>query len=358
MSTGPSSILRPQDPPGARDNGVGVQSAEHGSADSRELPLRERLHEVARDRAACAREIVQESSRILRDWLLERPEERGRDGADLEAQLAPWVEEQGWRGPCALWLDSLRLAWRVAEEDVEGSAGEALALETMAWIEELGPESDVERRLPSRASLAGWAAADFGRGECVLITSWSESVVLALEAAWKLGRRPEVLIGEGLPGLDGRRMARRLARAGIPVTMVYDTALLSSVPRADRLWLSTEAVGAGAFLARRGTRILLEECSRREVPARVLATSDKLMPGGALRLPAWCDRESWLLWEDAPEGVRLESQCFEPVPLELVEGFLTEIGLEATSALHLRALRVEAAPPCGAESTVLAANTP
>lgn len=357
MSAGHSSLLRSQDQSGARDETVRGQTAEHVSAPSQDPSLRERLHEVSRDRASSAREIVQESSRILRDWLLERPDERGRDGAALEAQLAPWVEEQAWRGPCALWLDSLRLAWKAAKH-VEGSPGEALALETIAWIEETGPGAGADRRLPSRASLAGWAAADFGRGECVLITSWSESVVLALEAAWRLGRRPEVLIGEGLPGLDGRRMARRLARAGISVTMVYDTALLASVPRADRLWLSTEAVGAGAFLARRGTRTLLEECSRREVPTRVLATSDKLLPGGALRLPAWCDRESWLLWEDAPEGVRLESQCFEPVPFELVGGFVTEIGLEAASALHLRALRVEPAPPCGPRSTILAANTP
>jgi len=284
------------------------------------------------------------------------------NGSELEAELGPWIEEQAWRGPCALWLDSARLAWASAaersEEGGHGSPHELLVEEASAWCGEEEAESGADRRLPSRAALASFAAADLGRGEVILVTAWSETVALALEAAWRLGRRPEVLLGEGMPGVDGRRMARRLSRAGIPVTMSYDAALLDLVPRADRVWLSTEAIGAGAFLGRRGTRSLLEECSRREVPAKILATSDKLVPGGELRLPAWGERDTWLLWEDAPEGVRLESQCFERVPLDLAGGLLTEIGFETPSALHLRALRVEAAPPCGTRIPVSSAHTP
>jgi Initiation factor 2 subunit family len=306
--------------------------------------LRSRLAEVARDRAASARQVVQETSGILEQWLLELPGESPLCGAELELELAEWAEEQAWRGPCARWLDSCRLAWWEAD----GSGRPALR----ALVEEVAIWRGEEARFPSRDSLAALAAGELDRGEVVLVTAWSETVALAVESAWRLGKRPEVLLGEGLPGLDGRRMARRLARAGVSVTMAYDAALPSLVPRADRLWLSTEAIGAGAFLARCGTRNLLEECSRRDVPAAILATSDKLVPGGDLRLPAWCERETWPLWEDAPEGVRLESQCFESVPLELAGIFLTEVGTETASALHLRALRVEAAPPCGAPSSM------
>lgn len=330
--------------------------------DPQDSSLRGRLDEVALDRASPARQVVQETSGILRRWLHELPPGSRLNGSDLEAELAPWVEAQAWRGPCALWLDSARLAWASATERPEGgsdgSPRDSLLLEATAWCEERDAGPGVDPRLPSRAALASLAAADLGRGEVILVTAWSETVALALEAAWRLGRRPQVVIGEGMPGMDGRRMARRLSRAGIPVTMTYDAALLDLVPRADRVWLSTEAIGAGAFLARRGTSSLLEECSRRDVPARILATSDKLVPGGELRLPAWGERDTWLLWEDAPEGVRLESQCFECVPLDLAGGLMTEIGLETPSALHLRALRVEAAPPCGVLRPMQSANTP
>ncbi|MFN0007450.1 MAG: hypothetical protein ACKVXR_06035 [Planctomycetota bacterium] len=338
-----------------------MPSGPHPFTDPQGSSLRSRLEEVALDRAAPARQIVQETAGILRGWLLELPPETPLGGSELEEELGPWIEDQAWRGPCALWLDSARRAWASPEEQPEGgargSARDSLVREAGAWCEERDTGPGVDRRLPSRAALASRAAADLGRGEVILVTAWSETVTLALEAAWRLGRRPEAVLVEGMPGMDGRRMARRLSRAGIPVTMTYDAALLDLVPRADRVWLSTEAIGAGAFLARRGTRCLLEECSRRDVPTRILATSDKLVPGGELRLPAWGDRDPWLLWEDAPEGVRLESQCFERVPLDLAGGLLTEMGFEKPSALHLRALRVDAAPPCGARRPLQSART-
>lgn len=335
------------------------------------LGLVERLEAIAQDRAAPAARVVQETASVLRGWIRDRPSGSVLDGRELERELAAWADEQGWRGPCALWLDSLRCAWTAAASRDSGSAGELaleeLALEMDCWLR--SDERDAQdwngeplapgRRLPSRRDLAEHAANDVEVGESVLVTSWSDTVALSLEAAWRTGRRPEVFVGEGSPDLDGRRMARRLARGGIRVTMVYDAAVAGLAPRVDRVWLATEAIGAGTFLARKGTRILLEECARRDVPARVLATSDKLVPGGALRLPAWGERERWRLWEDAPEGVGLESQVFEIVPIELLElvgGFVSEVGRETAAALHLRSLRVETAPPCGTGSTVARAR--
>jgi hypothetical protein len=333
--------------------------------------LAQRLDAVAHDRAAPAVRVVQETASVLRGWIRDRPSGSVLDGQGLERELACWSEEQGWRGPCALWLDGLRRTWSAAAAKDPARGGklalEELALEMDWWLR--GDERDAQvwngeplapgRRLPSRRDLADRAASDVGAGESVLVTSWSETVALSLEAAWRAGRRPEVFVGEGSPDLDGRRMARRLARGGIRVTMVYDATLAALVPRVDRVWLATEAIGAGTFLARRGTGILLEECARRDVPALVLATSDKLVPGGGLRLPAWCERERWRLWEDAPEGVSLESQSFETVPIELLElvgRFVSEAGRESAAALHLRSLRVETAPPCGTGTTVARAR--
>ena len=126
---------------------------------------------------------------------------------------------------------------------------------------------------------------------------------------------------------------------GVRLTLVYDAALPGLLGRADRVWLGTEAIGAQAFLAAVGTRLLLQEAERLEVRSAVLATSDKLMPRGALAPPAWGARDGWLLWEDAPEGVRLESQPYEPVALDLPEFFITEHGAGSATDLALRALR-------------------
>ena len=340
------------------------------------MSLEQRLGTVSTDRAGSAAQVVLEAAREVRGWLAGRAEEEVR-GPAFERGLAEFESSQGWRGPCALWLDSLRRTVALAAESGR-SARDLLEKELGAWMvdDERGNDEELServiretaqvdpvhrpvhwngeplasgRRFPSRGALARRAAGgDLAAGETILVTSCSETVALALETAWRMGKDPAVLMPEGLPDLDGRRMARRLSRAGIAVTLVYDSALLSLVPRVDRVWLSTEAVGAGAFLARTGTRSLIEECARRDVPVRVLATSDKLVPGGRLELPGWAAREGWRIWEDAPESVRLESQFYEIVPtalLELVGGFLTEIGPEAVAAMHVRALRIEPARP-------------
>ena len=337
--------------------------------------LQELLSPVVADRVSSAAKVVHKTSKTVRDWLAGRPEEEVA-GSTLEAALEGFSADQGWRGPCSLWLDSLRRTLsfaarirRPARDVLEGELGNWLFDRERGYDEELSeraarehatrdePAWDGEplspgRRLPSRWDLARAAAVEIDPDDTVLVTAWSETVALALEAAWRAGRRPKVLLPEGAPDLDGRRMARRLTRSGVATTLVYDSAVPSLVPRVDQVWLSTEAIGAGAFVARRGTQTLLEECSRRDVRVRVLATSDKLVPGGALRLPEWAEREGWRLWEDAPDGVRLESQFYEIVPtalLELVGGFVTEVGPEAVAAMHVRALRIEETPPvCGA----------
>ena len=357
-----------------------------GSSSAHPEGLPEALAEVAADRAASAARIVHEASGILRKWLAGRSDPDVA-GSAMETFLARFVADQGWRGPVAVWIDSVRRTLAFADRDGR-SARDVLEEELGHWL--LDPDRGFDgeiseraarenagrdpasatpwngepltsgRRLPSRSELAHKAAAALDSGESVLVTAWSETVALALETAWRIGKSPSVVLPEAAPELDGRRMARRLSRAGIAATLVYDAAVPSIVPRVDRVWLSTEAIGAGAFLARLGTRSLIEECVRRHVPASVLATSDKLVPGGLLRLPAWAGLEGWRLWEDAPEGVRLEPQFHEAVPtelLELVGGFHTEIGAETAAAMHVRALRVEAQPPANAEPSRSAVST-
>ena len=189
-----------------------------------------------------------------------------------------------------------------------------------------------------------------GEGETILVPDGSETVTAALIQATANGASPTALLGEGGPDLSGRRAARELARAGVRVRLVYDAAMPSRVSGADRVWLGTEAIGAQGFLARVGSRTVLEEARRLEVSSTVLATTDKLTPGGELAPPIWGDRDDWLLWEDPPEGVRVEAQPFESIALASVDGFHTERGLEAPAALALRALATDdRLPPSGPE---------
>ncbi len=323
-----------------------------GTATAAEMPLLERLQPLLRDRASSAETVVREASRELVEGLARGDEPRDWEGAQelVHSGLTPLDEAHGWRGPVAGWLAALRelmARGRAGHYGFAGSPREALAEELGLWLggEGAGEEAwsgeplAAGRRLPDRRACAATLIGELVRGEVILVQGWSDTVALAIEEAQGRGLAPEVVLSEGSPDLSGRRMARRLIDAGVRVRMVYDAALADQVARADRVWFGTEAIGAGVLLARVGGRVLLTEARRLEVPSAVLATSDKLVPRGELSPPRWCADASWLLWERAPQGVRLESQAFESVPTDLPDLFATEHGRLSAAELSVRALR-------------------
>jgi hypothetical protein len=297
------------------------------------LTLRERLSELAADRAAGASELVLETCAVLRAWVHERPlgwtwSEAARDlGEGLEA----WSAEQGWRGAAA----RLSAALEAARELAPHGPREVLSEELGLWL--AGDEAhgrwsgrplDPGRRLPDRAHreraarhavLRGGSADGLERGETLLALGATETVALALEHAHDEGRDPRVLTGQGGPCVDGLRLARRLCEAGVAVTVTWDAALPARVEDVDRIWLGTEASDGRRFLAPVGTEALLRRARELGVAAELLLEEDQRLPAGApLRTPAWGERDEWLLWDGAPEGVELCSQAFAAVPLELV----------------------------------------
>jgi len=315
--------------------------------------LEETLAPVARDHASSAAELVLEASASVVRWLQESGDEQGWEElrSELDRELATLTDSHGWRGTFACWFDALdrTLAAGLAGE-FHAPAREVLAEELGLWLGGQGAGTDEwdgeplasGRRLPDRARCVEALLTDLERGEVIAVHGWSETVQMALEEVQGRGLAPEIVLSEGGPDLGGRRMARQLAHSGAKVRLVYDTALFGVLQRADRVWLGTEAIGAEAFLARVGTRVLVEEAARLGVPCSILATSDKLMPAGELLTPNWCEQATWLLWEHAPEGVRLDSQAFEAVPLDIPDHFATEHGLLNAAELSLRSLRTGA----------------
>ncbi|MEO2162166.1 MAG: hypothetical protein ABGY29_06520 [bacterium] len=333
--------------------------------------LRRALARVCEDRAAAGAELVREAAGVLLDWLAVLPDRNGaaRDakqtrteqtdewealGEALELGMGDLREEQGWRGTVASWLytiDQLMEGGRCGQylaQDGTTSVQEFLAEEMGLWLGGAGAGEApwngaplaAGRRLPDRGQCAQQLLVELDRGEVICVHGYSDTVALALEAAGQGGLAPEVIVSEGGPDLGGRRLARRLNKAGLHVRYVYDSALHIWATRADRIWLGTEAVGAEAFLGLMGCAHLCEQARLQGVPVAVLASSDKLLPSGwPLAAPAWGQSSAWQLWGDAPEGVRVESQPYELVSADLPNVFVSESGPSTAADYSLRFLR-------------------
>jgi translation initiation factor 2B subunit (eIF-2B alpha/beta/delta family) len=180
--------------------------------------------------------------------------------------------------------------------------------EAMAGLEEAAGQAAVR------------AAAHLPAG--VVVTYSRSSTVLAT----LLARRPQrVLLSEGRPGLEGVALARELAAAGIPVTLVTDAQLPGAVAEAQAVAVGADALlPDGSFLNKVGTLPLALAARRARVPFYVVAETWKTLPPGVVPPLEEGDPA-----EVAPslEGVEARNRLFELTPARLVTAYLTEEGV-------------------------------
>ncbi len=307
--------------------------------------LSKRLSAVAQDEAADAQDVVRETAEIIRRWIKDRPHSWEKDpqaaGEGLEAGMAEWVARQGWRGCCANFTQALRVAFAASEG--KGLRAE-LAEELGSWA---SADTEYGGPLPSPKGLTPHVLKTLQRGEEILIHGRSEAILEATTRAQQAGLFPRVTLALSACDQAGKRTARQLSSQGVAVRLVWDAALIACLASADHIWLATEGIGPGAFISRIGANSLVAEANRLEIPVSVLCTTDAVLPGGEIALPAWGDDEKWQLWSQGPEGVKIEAQPYQIIDARGVARWITEEGLQDLGDLCVRHQQLGAAPLCG-----------
>jgi methylthioribose-1-phosphate isomerase len=158
-----------------------------------------------------------------------------------------------------------------------------------------------------------------------------------LREAWRSGRLSEVLVGETRPWLQGARLtAWELAREGIPVTVLTDSAMAAEMQRRQPAWL---VVGADRIAANGDTAnkigtyalaVAAHHHGARMMVAAPVSTLDLATPDGSgIALE---ERDGRELWEaigsgPPPAGVTLRNPVFDVTPAALIDVIVTERGL-------------------------------
>jgi translation initiation factor 2B subunit (eIF-2B alpha/beta/delta family) len=183
--------------------------------------------------------------------------------------------------------------------------------------------------------IAQVAAADYfpadGSGPLRLVTiSFSRTVVMALERI-AATRELRVSCSESRPALEGRRLASRLAAAGVAVTYFSDAAIGQALGAADAVVVGADAVAPEWFLNKIGTCMLAAAAGQQGVPVHVMATRDKFVSHavGSRRIAR--EGAAAEIWESAPAGVVVRNPYFESIPLELVASLITDTGVLGAS---------------------------
>lgn len=171
-------------------------------------------------------------------------------------------------------------------------------------------------------------------GGRVLTVSASSTVRAALLEAAKR-RAFDVLCLEGRPNCEGRRLAAALADAGVSVTVAVDAAVAALIRGCDLVLVGADSIGDLGVVNKIGTRPAAWAARSAGVPIYALADTSKLLPTGYTHSIDGA-RPRTEVWPGAPVDIRLWNQYFEPTPLSLFSGIVTELGLRSPEELEQR----------------------
>ena len=167
-------------------------------------------------------------------------------------------------------------------------------------------------------------------GDIVMTICHSTNVTHALIYAWNHGKRFEVYNLETRPLFQGRKTARELGKAGIPVTTFVDSAMGVAISKEQGTKHVTKVfVGADALMKKGvankiGSEVLAQIAKNEKVPFYIVADSWKYSPK-AVKLEM---RDFHEVWEKMPAKfhIKVKNPAFELIHKKWITGIFTELG--------------------------------
>jgi translation initiation factor 2B subunit (eIF-2B alpha/beta/delta family) len=174
------------------------------------------------------------------------------------------------------------------------------------------------------------ASERFAPGERLMTISYSGTVAAALRAA--AGKLAGLVVCEGRPLLEGRRLAAELAAAGLPVTLITEAQAFLFMRHTDRLVLGADAVlPDGSIRNKAGSALLALAATELGKPVTVVADSWKRVPPGSPAETACEENSPAEVWDAAPHNVSLANLYFEVIPRRWIAELIDENRIETMS---------------------------
>lgn len=128
----------------------------------------------------------------------------------------------------------------------------------------------------SRATIASLVDRFISDGKVILTHGFSRVVQTVLVTAAQAGKNFSVLVTEGRPNCDGYHAAAELLKAGIPVTLILDSAMAYAMDQADLVLVGAEGVAeSGGIINKIGTYQMALCATQMKKPVYVAAESYK-----------------------------------------------------------------------------------
>jgi len=217
---------------------------------------------------------------------------------------------------------------RVTKLHKEGQGADALKEMTVKASKDFKKSS-----LEAVKRISDFGAKRIRNGDLIMTHCNSSVAISILTEAKRQGREFKVLATETRPRFQGRLTAKAIAAAGIPVTLIVDSAARYFMPKVDKVMVGSDVVTSnGAVVNKIGTAQIALAAKEARVRVYVGAETYKFSPSTVLG-------ELVEIEERSPEevvpkqalagmaGVRIANPAFDVTPAELIDAIITERGI-------------------------------
>ena len=180
----------------------------------------------------------------------------------------------------------------------------------------------------SKEKIAKIGAKMIKKNSVVFTHCHSSTVMGILKEAWKK-KKFEVIHTESRPRYQGHITAKELTKAGIPTTMVVDSAISTYIKEADMAIVGADVITAESSLINKiGTLYLALASKRVGIPffsATVLTKFDPETVYGKVEEIEMRNPEE--VWKNPPKKLKILNPAFDITSRELIHSYITEEGL-------------------------------
>ncbi len=194
----------------------------------------------------------------------------------------------------------------------------------------------------SQESIAELGAKEIPKGAAVLTHCHSSTVTAILKKAHKMGKGISAICCETRPLYQGRITAKELASAGIPTTLIIDSAARTFMRDADLALVGADAItSSGELVNKIGTSMVAFLAYEEEIKFYSAAELYKFDP-----LTLWgkvepIEERAASEVADAREfpKVKIRNPAFDLTPAKHITAYITEHGVVAPGSLFALATR-------------------
>lgn len=248
-------------------------------------------------------------------------------GDDLEALL---LEIDAAKGKILASRPTAVSLWNGVQAALRGVT-EASSVEEVKELVSRNSERFIERSNRALEVIGRIGARRIRDGDTVLTHCNSQAALSVILTAYREGKAVEVIATESRPWRQGLLTVRQLADAGVPVTMIVDSAVRAVMRDVDVVVVGADTItSSGTVINKIGTSQIALAAHEARVPFLVCSETYKFSPmtlGGEMVEIEERDRGEVVEEGEVPDSVKVRNPVFDATPPEYVDSIITEIGM-------------------------------